>query len=425
MLSLCTLLALPLVLAAVGSALLNLAVFLHDFCRRRSYLPTLHFRESALNARLLAKCALRQRIFKPSFWLHSGHIQTIVAALLPRGDGSSDVCFEREYLQMRDKGVVALDWVVSHQPRVKRKSTVLLVLPPITGDAITVSSLCHLATRRGFKTIVFNRRGHGGSLLTYPKLQSSADPADLRQVVKYLRLRFPRSRLTAIAYGTGCGLLISYLGEFGSSAILTAGTCVSPCYDTTERFSGSLRNVYDFVYLLQLKSILISHAKALSSVLDVKQALKAWSFRTYEERVYCRMYGHAGTPATANGQAGGSAVTGSNTNLSVSTEDYWERNNPIRDVDDIAVPVLCINSLDDPFFTGATIPYDLFRCYPNFLLVVTEKGGHCGFLEGYPLVSWADRLCLDYLEAVFECTTKGYSSSSVASNSRGHTRSTI
>nr|KAG5708121.1 hypothetical protein BaRGS_002857 [Batillaria attramentaria] len=102
--------------------------------RRRCLLPTLHYRESALNSRLLAKCGLRQRLFSPAFWLRCA-----------------------------TKGVVALDWVMSVHPRVKRKSTVLLVLPPITGDAMTVSALCHMATRRGFRTLVFNRRGHGAA----------------------------------------------------------------------------------------------------------------------------------------------------------------------------------------------------------------------------------------------------------------------
>ena len=63
-----------------------------------------------------------------------------------------------------------------------------------------------------------------------------------------------------MADGTCCGLLISYLGEFGSSALLSAGACESPCYDTAERFSGSLRSVYDVLYLLKLKSILLGHA---------------------------------------------------------------------------------------------------------------------------------------------------------------------
>ena len=279
-------------------------------------------------------------------------------------------------------------------------------------------------------------------------------------MVKYLRLRFPKSRLAAVAYGTGCGLLISYLGEFGSSAILSAGACVSPCYDTAERFSGSLRSVYDVLYLLKLKSILLGHAYALSSVVDIRHALTAWSFRSYEERVYCRLYGYTtGGAAASNSAASNAQVVGPSSGTgppltsptqspssqshpvspsrslpspapSGSVEEYWERNNPIRDVDEIAVPVLCINCLDDPFYAGSTIPYDLFRCYPNFLLVATDKGGHCGFLERFPLKSWADCLCLDYLEAVFELTTRGYTTSSAtattssSANSRRNTRST-
>ncbi|KAK7087371.1 hypothetical protein V1264_021432 [Littorina saxatilis] len=531
MVSLVTLLAMPLLVATVWSVLVSLAVCLHDVIRRRHVIPSLHYRESSLNARLLARCGLRNRVFSPSAWLTSSHVQTLAAAILPRGDGSSEVSFQREYLQMRDKGVVALDWVQSVEPRVKRKSTVLLVLPPVTGTAFTVSSLCCLATSRGFRTLVFNRRGHGGSVLTTPKLQSSADPSDLRQVVKYLRLRFPKSRLAAVGYGTGCGLLISYLGEFGSSAILCAGACVSPCYDTVERFSGSLRGMYDLVYLLKLKAVVLRHARALSAVLDIPQAMTAWSFRAFEERVYCKMYNYtvhtppsapsatnsASAASTANGQpAGGSSTSGSTTsqsrsqNLSQSdsqsksqshspsqsyspsqsqshspsqsqshspsqsqshspsqsqshspsqsqshspsqsqshspsqpppppspapqgsVEEYWERNNPFRDVDDIAVPVLCINALDDPLCDAAAIPYDLFRCYPHFLLVVTDRGGHCGFLERFPFRSWADCLCLDYLEAVFEVTTRGYVTSSSASGhapptiTRKHARSTI
>ncbi|PVD31253.1 hypothetical protein C0Q70_06665 [Pomacea canaliculata] len=421
--SLCSLLAVPLAMAALVSAVVGLAVCLHDLLRRRVHLPSLHYRDSTLSARVLTKCGLRQRVFSPPFWLRSGHAQTLAASLLPRGDGSAELCFEREYLQMRDKGVVALDWLTGSAPKTRRKGTVLIVLPPVTGDAMTVASLCHLATRRGFKAVVFNRRGHGGSVLTTPRMQSSGDPTDLRQVVKYLRLRFPRNKLAAVAYGTGCGLLISYLGEFGSSAILSAGACVSPCYDTSERFSGPLKSVYDLVYLLKLKAILCSHAKALHGVVNVTQALQAWDFTTYEERVYCRMYTPApGCTSTAPGVT--PCATHCSSAVANTMEDYWERNNPIRDVDDIAVPVLCINSLDDPFYAGASIPYDLFNCCPNFLLVVTEKGGHCGFLEGFPLRSWADRLCLDYLEAVMEITTKGYSST-CSNGTRCHARSTI
>lgn len=177
-------------------------------------------------------------------------------------------------------------------------------------------------------------------------------------------------------------LRISSAGEFGSSALLTVGACISPCYDVPLRFSSRVSNIYDLVLLLRLKSLLCRHAKALMDVLDIDKAMSTWTFSEYDQLVYCPFYGYS------------------------DMEEFWEMNNPIRDVDDIEVPVLCVNSMDDPVSACSDIPFDLFKCYPNFLLVATSKGGHCGFLDGFPPKSWSDILCLDYIESVVEFTTK-------------------
>ena len=325
------------------------------------------------------------------------------------------------------------------------------------------------------------------------------------QVLKYLQNRCPNSRLVAVSYGTGCSLLISYLGEFGSSAILEASACVSPCYDDDGgMFKDQIKNVYAFIYLLKLKAILLRHAKALSAFVDVKRALCVWNFREYDEQVYFQMYKKrsssvrqsvvsydcvdekikksnsffipsnvivttTSTPAVFSTdwqrinsnreqKLSGQKFRNSNNSDSVrsnalnenalrpqnkmasssifrsfslssvrqhqqsrsqnssystltwsnpkNVEEYLEWNNPLRDVDDIAVPVLCINSLDDPTFDCKHIPYDLFQCCPNFLLVTTNHGGHCGFYERFSLHSWADCLCLDYVDAVLDLTMK-------------------
>ncbi|GFR80234.1 abhydrolase domain-containing protein 15 [Elysia marginata] len=386
-----SLLPFPVCVAVFGSVLLSIGVCLRGFSIMTApEIPKLYFRESSLNTYIIDKCNMRSRSFSPSFWFSSRHLQTWLPIILPK----PEVTFERQYLQMRDKGVVALDWVVLPHTKTKNKrATVILVIPTLTGGACHVTPVCHAAATRGMRTVVFNRRGHGGTLLTTPKLQSFGDPNDLRQVIKYIRLCWPRSPLAAVAYGTGCGLLMSYLGEFGSSALLTSGACVSPCWDTPERFlSSGPRGVYDLLLLLRLKTILYRHAPALDQVVDTGRALvSAWSLPEFDQAVYCPLYGYK------------------------DLNHFWEVNNPIRDVDDIEVPVLCVNSLDDPVAgcsgndntsDNTSIPYDLFKCYPNFLLAITRKGGHCGFLDGFPPKSWADELCLDHIEAVVEFTQK-------------------
>ncbi|KAK0054130.1 abhydrolase domain-containing protein 15 [Biomphalaria pfeifferi] len=366
-------------LAIVGSIVFSVGVFMKRFFNMAPpEVPTLYYRESSLNTYIINKSKLKERHFCPNYFLASRHVQTILPVILPK----PEVTYEREYLQMRDKGVIALDWVVHPHVKMKKKTTILVVIPPLTEGASHVTPMTHAAATRGMRAVVFNRRGHGDSFLTTPKLQSYGDPSDLRQLIKYLKMLLPKSPLAAVAYGTGCGLLMSYLGEFGSSSLLTVGVCISPCYDAPARFAAKPSSVYDLLLMVRLKSLLCRHSKALAPVIDVDRAVSTWSYPDFLRNVYGALYGHA------------------------NMEEFWDMNDPLRDVDDIEVPFLCVNSLDDPICACADIPYDLFKCYPNFLLVTTSKGGHCGFLEGFPPKSWSDSLSLDYVEASVELTTK-------------------
>lgn len=64
-----------------------------------------------------------------------------------------------------------------------------------------------------------------------------------------------------------------------------------------------------------------------------------------------------------------------------SWDAYWEHNEPLRDVDEVAVPVLSICACDDPVRgdAQATVPLELFETNPHFFLLLTSRGGHCGF----------------------------------------------
>ncbi|XP_033747846.1 protein ABHD15-like [Pecten maximus] len=371
---------LPFYLAVIGTIILSAFVFLKSLLGPKEILPKLYYKDSTLATHILRKCSLATRMFSVELLLRNRHLQTLLPWILPH----ASVQFDREYLLLKDKGVVALDWVSNIHVQKRKRKTVMVVIPGITGCAVSVSKICQAAAKRGFQTVVFNRRGHGGTVLTTPKFQSYGDPSDLRQVVKYIHGRFPKALITMVSYGTGCEVLLSYLGEFGSSAHICGGVCVSPSFDISERSKQKISGIYDLFLLLYLKKILWQHAKALLKVVDVQKALKTWSLTEYDQCVSCKMHGYN------------------------SIEEFWERNNPLRDVDDISIPLMFVSSLDDPVYKNNNIPYDLFKFYPNFLMVATERGGHCGFLENLRSLSWADSLTLDYLDAILEFTTKGF-----------------
>ncbi|XP_036381497.1 protein ABHD15-like [Megalops cyprinoides] len=321
-------------------------------------------------------------------WRANPFLQTVLGACWP---SESAVHFVRDHLQMSDSGLVALDWAVAGSAPHKRRRTssnstspVLLIIPNSFGKITwNVLKLCDVALSHGYVPVVFNRRGQNGTPLSTPRLQQFGDPADLREAVRYIRYRRPVGRLYAVSEGTGSGLLLSYLGECGSSSYLTAAACLSPVFRCQGWFESSPCWPFHWVLLLYQKACLSRYRTALEEATYTDSLFSCSSLRSLEEALFC----------LPSGREGGGA--------GCSWEEYWERNDPLRDVDEVAVPVLCVCSRDDPVRgePSITLPLELFESNPHFFLLLTGRGGHCGFFtpgEGEGGVPWSHRALLEF-----------------------------
>ena len=65
--------------------------------------------------------------------------------------------------------------------------------------------------------------------------------------------------------------------------------------------------------------------------------------------------------------------------------DYYRGISAVKNLIDIDVPVLCINSTDDPITPYQAIAYDDIRLNPNIFLIVTDKGAHMAFVSNEKL----------------------------------------
>jgi uncharacterized protein len=88
-----------------------------------------------------------------------------------------------------------------------------------------------------------------------------------------------------------------------------------------------------------------------------------------------------------------------------SAEDYYHRAAAMRVVDRIRVPALIITAKDDPFVPVEPFLDPQVTGNPNVRVIVTEHGGHCGFLgpsngaddDGY----WAENAIVEFVSAAF------------------------
>ena len=363
----------------LGILIILCVILLKSYFLSSDNIPTLYYKESPLNEYLMKNCDVLRQPYQPTFWAMNPHLQTFLASLSWLLQ-HQPIKFEREYLQMNDKGIVAFDWCIKTRSPVKRQSPVLIVFPGMCSDAQTAIHVCNSAKDKGFRTVVINNRGHGNSFLSTSKINSYGDPQDLRQCILYIKQKFPKSAITAIAIGSGSTVLFSYLGEYGSSCGIKTASFISPIYDISKETISTIPKLYHILLLFGMKKILLKHSIALSKIVDMKAALISWDLLDYQYEVYCKLYGIS------------------------SIEQFLERNDPMRDVDDLAIPVLCINSADDPVYKKKNIPYDIFNFYPNMLLLETSFGGHCGFWANTIPRSWATDVALDYITSVLKFT---------------------
>uniref|UniRef100_A0A3Q3IEK5 Serine aminopeptidase S33 domain-containing protein n=1 Tax=Monopterus albus TaxID=43700 RepID=A0A3Q3IEK5_MONAL len=385
--------------------------------------PQLVCKPTALAKYLLQHCGSLAKPRLAAWPRGDPHLQTLSSLVC--GQPSNTLQFTRDHLLLRDGGIVALDWAVGtrlgetdrwrkwegrkeHQSAGKvlgcftLTPPILLLIPQFWGGMTShLKALCHQATRQGFYVVVFHPRGTAGCPLTTARLTEFGDPADLEQAVAYIHSRHPSSVLVAVSEGSGSGVLLSYLGECGSGTYLTAAAAISPVLLGQLWFETAMPPVYRWGALFHRKLQLNRYASSFRAVLDVDQALSCSSLRDFEQTLFCSSAQHqqrASRPPVSSRNSGLSTGAHSPQSLAPSVawalgeraypakdwDSYWDRNEPLRDADEVAVPVLCICSCDDPLLPPAsTLPLTLFQSNHYFLLLLTEKGGHCGFtLEG-------------------------------------------
>lgn len=349
--------------------------------------------------------------FRPTSWLFANaHAQILLTFLVPQ---SRAVHYRRELLRLRDGGQAALDWALpsasgaasgaasgsspssADADPLPDDAPVVVLLHGLTGSSAHLKSLSAAALRRGFRPVVVNKRGHGGVALATPRLQAFGCVRDLQDAVAHIEAQFPRARhRAAIGLSAGAGLLVSYLGETGAASRLDASVLVSPGYDAYELFCrGGMSATYDFLMTFSLKALLLRHAWSLRHVVDLPGALCATSIREFDRRVFARMHGFGD-----------------------DLDGYWRANNPVRALENVEKPVLCINALDDPVCRREGILYDVIERNPRAMLLETAHGSHCAFFHrgggdkdasgadaswiGLVDRSWADEAALEYLTLV-------------------------
>lgn len=286
----------------------------------------------------------------------------------------------------------------------------------------------------------------------YPLPISQRYSRHLHEVLRHIHRKYPNAFISAVSISLGYALLLSYLSDIGASSLISSAVCISPSFDLEMVLTNLTSNLpYDFLLRHNIKKSIVNNHRKIRYQLNhsfqptstqandinnehdiylddqgyhshrdkcvngdhsyqahqrsngqIREKGKS-SFRSRAitallkcktvRELYCCLYNIPITPVHHTQDESTEIFEATDTNI-------WEFINPMSDIDEICIPVLCLNAKDDPITNYKLIPYSLFDQHPTIISVTTKYGGHAGFLAENSIQSWSSQVAVDFIKTV-------------------------
>jgi abhydrolase domain-containing protein 1/3 len=326
--------------------------------------------------------------FKPSFFLFSGHAQTVflelaqmIVSLFKSVFKFYSFKYERKIFNLSDGCKIAIDHAKKSKfsKKFHEYDKILVVLPGVTSTSedYYVKGFVEDFIEE-FDCRVINARGFGGMSLYSPKMISSACYLDVKEYIEHIAKENPNKKIFGVGFSFGGMLLARYLGSMGDKVPENfhagCGLCYPCCLEQTKNYAEvHFNGLYSKASLNNVKTTFFSnvdvifHEKFNSDqskiVLEkdtILQEIKNCKLLSDFDRVYT------------------TKILGMK-----DVSEYYDYSRLDNYLANIKVPFLSIFSEDDPIIPIDSIPFKALQSNHNTVTVVTQHGGHLGFFGGW------------------------------------------
>jgi predicted alpha/beta-fold hydrolase len=314
--------------------------------------------------------------------LSNRHVQTVVAATMRRPRPIPDL--RRERLELDDGDFIDVDMV---QPSARSPAAAwVLVLHGLAGSSVSppVRGMAAALVAAGHEVCLMNYRGCSGEPNRLPRAYHGGASEDVRAVMQRLAAARPGRRFAAVGFSIGANMLMKLGGENGAlvPAGLAAMVAISPPFDLA-RCAAFLDEPFRLRTLYRRSLLRVLRGRALDTLVRFPGCVAAGPAELRAARTFAAFDGHYTAPLHGFADAA----------------DYWRRCSGGRFLAGIDRPMLVLAAADDPFLPSDTVPHAAIAANPALSLLLTDHGGHCGFIGGTPWspTFWAESVTVEYL----------------------------
>jgi len=336
---------------------------------------------------ILQKSQLQNFSFKAHFFLPTTFLQTLCSSFDARRL-SLQKAIELKAIQFRvPEAETSLDFVYFpwEDPNAEMTKKCLMIIPGLTGsikDAY-IRELCNEALNKDFRPIVLNSRWLAQPV-KLPKRGPINFIEDVNKTVNYITEKFKVKQMYGIGISYGSNMLCKYLGTVGrNSDIFKGAVSIGNPFNMYQN-ARLINRFWNFLLCRILQKALIARKKLFTKTkkasfqfVEVEEALKVTNFMEFDEYFTRRILGFQ------------------------SLEEYYKRFSCIYDLKNIKVPLLCLQSKDDPISHYAVTPFHESKKNDNLIFYTTEAGGHIGWIEGFfKLKVFYPKPCIQFLSSL-------------------------
>jgi abhydrolase domain-containing protein 1/3 len=301
--------------------------------------------------------------------------------------------YVRELVKLKDDVNVALDW--KENSDMTDETPIVLCLHGLGGNSNSryLQTFTSMSYNKGYRTVVYNRRGHGGiSLLSTKKdkkefvmFPKHSNMEDMEFVVDHLCRTYPLAPKYMIGFSCGANLGIKYISSSKNNPFIATAS-ISNGYDIDRgtKLVSETSPICDGIVTQFLKGILfdgrLEEVKTLSQHLDIDfdAVMKTKSIRKIEELLILPLYGYK------------------------SLEQYYELDSCHNCIQNVKSHLLCIANKNDPLIPSSMtdIPLEASKHNENIISVITKRGGHIGWIEDDMNNPWYAKVFFEYIHSV-------------------------
>ncbi|TFV97641.1 alpha/beta fold hydrolase [Algoriphagus kandeliae] len=307
----------------------------------------------------------------PPFYLFNGHLETIIPSLYRKIEG---ITYTREKISTPDGDFLNLDWSKAGSDRL------LIVSHGLEGDSERhyVRGLAKLFNQHQVDVLGWNNRTCGGEMNLQPILYHHGSSYDLETTINHVLGLGKYQEIFLAGISMGGAQTLNYLGQKGEELpkeIKKAAVYSTPCNlpSSAATLKQKRNSFYKNRFLGKLKNKMHLKAEQFPDLIDLELLERVNDFDTFDTHFTAKIHGFK------------------------DAQDFYQSVSPDQRMENINIPTLIVNALNDPLLGPECYPIELVGRKKELTLEMPKRGGHTGFMWKGQEFTWVEHRLLKFI----------------------------